>query len=510
MESHPSPGHHAFHLSKTSIKWILIGFALLFIVRLGLIIELPFTDTTEARYAEIARKMVETNDWITPQFDYGVPFWGKPPLHTWVSAIGIKLFGVNGFGARIGIFLTAIAIIIGLIKWAQSIKGRDYAIAGAFIIASNILFYLSSANVMTDLIMIAGTTLAMAIFWSSLHQEHYPRWKKYLFFVGLAIGMLAKGPVAVVLCAAPIGLWVLLTNRWIDTWKKIPWITGLLLTTLLSVPWYYLAEQKTPGFLHYFIVGEHYQRFVDSGWKGDLYGHGHAHAKGAIWLNALGAFLPWTPFLIWPLLRIKRVISGMKSETNKWTLYLVCWAISPMLFFTMATNILATYVLPGIPAMGFLALELWQKSSSQNENQPTLSSGALRFYTASGALAVSIGIIALIGITWNPHIIEHRTQMFLVQKVKSENEKTPDKDGKLFYWHKRYYSAEFYTQGKTKVIQSPEDIQNILSNNSRDFLAIRKKYISHLPFDLESNFSQVANFKKNIILYREKQTPVTQ
>ncbi|HBR94728.1 MAG TPA: dolichyl-phosphate-mannose--protein mannosyltransferase, partial [Opitutae bacterium] len=56
------------------------------ILRVLMIFEIPFTDTTEARYAEIARKMVETGDWITPQFDYGVPFWGKPPLHTWVSA----------------------------------------------------------------------------------------------------------------------------------------------------------------------------------------------------------------------------------------------------------------------------------------------------------------------------------------------------------------------------------------------------------------------------------------
>lgn len=58
-------------------------------------------DRTEARYAEIGRKMAETGDWITPQIDYGVPFWGKPPLSTWLTAASFKVFSVNEFAARL-------------------------------------------------------------------------------------------------------------------------------------------------------------------------------------------------------------------------------------------------------------------------------------------------------------------------------------------------------------------------------------------------------------------------
>ena len=61
----------------------------------------PLTDPTEARYAEIARKMLETGQWVMPQFDYGVPFWGKPPLSTWLSAASMGAFGVNEFAARL-------------------------------------------------------------------------------------------------------------------------------------------------------------------------------------------------------------------------------------------------------------------------------------------------------------------------------------------------------------------------------------------------------------------------
>ena len=47
----------------------------------------PLFDTTEARYGEIARIMYETQNWVTPQFDYNIPFWGKPPMQTWLSAL---------------------------------------------------------------------------------------------------------------------------------------------------------------------------------------------------------------------------------------------------------------------------------------------------------------------------------------------------------------------------------------------------------------------------------------
>ena len=76
--------------SGRMIWWTLAIVAIARLLTLGLY---PLTDTTEARYAEVARKMVELNDWITPWYDYGVPFWAKPPLSTWLTAISIRLFG---------------------------------------------------------------------------------------------------------------------------------------------------------------------------------------------------------------------------------------------------------------------------------------------------------------------------------------------------------------------------------------------------------------------------------
>ncbi len=487
-------------LSPKGRTSLFIGIAILFFTRLILLFLIPFTDTTEARYAEIARKMVETNDWITPQFDYGIPFWGKPPLHTWISAIGMKFFGVNTFGARIGMFLTTILLLFLLYQWAKRMKGPDFALAGIFIISGSLLFLLSSATVMTDMVMTLGTTLCMISFWDMLHHKQVSRLSKYLFFVGLAIGLLAKGPVATVLSALPIGLWVLLTNNWINTWKKIPWLSGLALTSLLVIPWYYLAEMKTPGFLDYFIIGEHYQRFVNSAWKGDRYGHGHAHTRGTIWRYALTTFLPWTPFLLWPLLRFKKITSAVRKDQNELTLYLLCWALAPMLFFTLATNILPTYVLPAIPALGFLALDLYLKAHAPSPLTPrTLG----RWFTITGSISTILAITACAIIIIKPHVLEHRTQKFLIQDVEHINTQSSLARGDLYYWHHRFYSAEFYSSGKSKTIKKLEELTPLFENPQLDFLVIRERDLHEIPASILTKFKKLKSYRKDVVLYRE-------
>ena len=75
-----------------------------------------------------------------------------------------------------------------------------------------------------------------------------------------------------------------MTGQWKRAWKSVPWVSGTLLMLALALPWYVLAENKTPGFLDYFIVGEHWKRFVIKGWQGDLYGNAHSETPGTIWV----------------------------------------------------------------------------------------------------------------------------------------------------------------------------------------------------------------------------------
>jgi 4-amino-4-deoxy-L-arabinose transferase-like glycosyltransferase len=326
--------------------WVAI--ALLALVRLATLATYPVMDTTESRYAEIARQMLATGDWLTPQISPGVPFWGKPPLSTWLSAASMAVFGVNEFAARLPSLLLALgcgALVFGL---ARRRAGRDAAVLATAFFASTLLVFVAAGAVMTDAALAFGTTLSMAGFWVAVDaRPARARLAGYAFFTGLAIGLLAKGPIALVLVVLPVGVWTLWTRSWRAAWSGLPWIGGTLLAATLVVPWYLAAERATPGFLDYFIVGEHWRRFVEPGWTGDLYGAAHARPRGMIWPFWIAAALPWSVLAVGWLVRAALARRGVLRTLvgDRWQAYLLLWSIAPMLFFTISANILATYVL---------------------------------------------------------------------------------------------------------------------------------------------------------------------
>ena len=290
------------------LKWTLAIVVLLRLVTMGLY---PLTDTTEARYSEVARKMVELGDWVTPWYEYGVPFWAKPPLSNWVTAASIELLGVNEFAARLPHFLLAMMVAWLVWDWVGRASKRE-ALLTVALLSGTMLYFVAAAAVMTDMALALGTTLAMRGFWARFESAHTQRpGEEWLFFLGLGIGMLAKGPVAVVLAGTPIVLWALLTGNVVQAFRRIPWIKGSLLVLVLSAPWYAMAEIRTPGFLEYFFIGEHWMRFTVTGWAGDRYGSAHATQRGAIWLLALAACMPWTVML--PFLALGRKAARLKA-----------------------------------------------------------------------------------------------------------------------------------------------------------------------------------------------------
>ena len=301
--------------SKVFARAVPILIGLLLLARLVGMAAAPLMDTTEARYGEIGRKMAELNDWVTPWFDYGVPYWGKPPLAFWVTALSFKLFGVNEFAARLP-HLAISLLVAGVIVWLAARRDRDAALPTLALISGSFLFFVSAGAVMTDIELVFGTTLAMAGFWLALEgtagpdsePDRRPVWPAgALFFGGLVLGLLAKGPVALVLCGTPLFVWTAYHHRWSDVWRSLPWIGGGAITLLVAMPWYWIAERHTPGFLEYFLIGEHWHRFVTPGWDGDRYGHAHIFPFGAIWAFAFVDTLPWSillPLAAWHWRRV--------------------------------------------------------------------------------------------------------------------------------------------------------------------------------------------------------------
>ena len=174
---------------------------------------MPLNDSTEARYAEIAREMAETGQWITPMLDYTTPFLGKPPLSFWLTAGFIKLFGLNEGVVRLSsLVLSMLTLVcIGLVYY-QYKESHTKAWVAVLALASSVFFFIDAGAVMTDPALIFSTTLAMIAFWQVMTQKRAR--DSHLYFVALGLGLLAKGPVALVLTVGSVLLWVAFQNQW--------------------------------------------------------------------------------------------------------------------------------------------------------------------------------------------------------------------------------------------------------------------------------------------------------
>ncbi len=469
--------------SKVLARAVPILIGLLLLARLVGMAAAPLMDTTEARYGEISRKMAELNDWITPWFDYGVPYWGKPPLAFWMTALGFKLFGVNEFAARLP-HLTISLLVAGLTVWLAARRDREAALPTLALMSGSFLFFVSAGAVMTDVELILGTTLAMAGFWLALEGTGGPDSKPdqrsvwpatALFFCGLVLGLLAKGPVALVLCGTPLSVWTAYHHRWSDVWRCLPWIGGGAITLLIAMPWYWIAERHTPGFLEYFLIGEHWQRFVTPGWDGDLYGHAHIFPVGAIWAFAFIDTLPWSillPLAAWHWRRVFMAKSAdvsagragpVRSDEPAWRSYLLIWMITPLLFFTAARNVIFTYVLPGLPATAILAGDWIARQHRSGRNTDNWLSAGL------AATLLVASVVAIVDVS-QPDKMQHksvkrmlavydrvRTHPAPIAASNAPNGTLTPSDAPLIFVGFRPFSAQFYSHGKAIRVASEEE-----------------------------------------------------
>lgn len=448
---------------KRNHLWILLGFALL--LRLLSLAAYPLMDTTEARYGEMARLMVETGNWLTPQFDYGIPFWGKPPLFTWMSAYGIQIFGLNEFAVRAPHWLAGVATIL-LIAYMARRVGVSGLVSG-IVLATCGIFSIAAGAVMTDMALTLAMTIAMVGFYFCWLDNKATKsgfaWG-IIGFLGLAMGLLAKGPVAIVIMGIAVLPWLILQHGFLngfrELWRRFPIVFGSVAMLCVALPWYILAELKTPGFIDYFIVGEHFKRFVVSGWEGDLYGSAHDEVKGMIWVFWLQAAAPWSivlPFLAW---RRRAMIKEVGNTHHGLFSFLLCWLISPLVLFTAAGNILPAYVLPGIPALGLMIAMLIKEKD-------------LKWFSGVACILPVVLMIALLML--NLGKAERRSDRVIFEQIQDS--------APAFYVGKRPFSGQFYSRGQAKRFTSNQQIFNL----DRFYLIGKMEPVETLIKDLSLN-----------------------
>ena len=115
---------------------LLIAFAALWFANLD---GRRLVRTDEGRYAEIAREMAQTGDWLTPRLN-GYPYFEKPPLHYWATAAAYRAFGVGEGTARLWTALTGFCTVLLVGFAGRRLFGAAAGRYAALVLASALVF----------------------------------------------------------------------------------------------------------------------------------------------------------------------------------------------------------------------------------------------------------------------------------------------------------------------------------------------------------------------------------
>jgi 4-amino-4-deoxy-L-arabinose transferase-like glycosyltransferase len=426
-------------------------FSILFLIRALLNSIIPLTDKTEARYGEIARLMAETGNWIVPQIDYGIPFWAKPPLSTWLSASSSILFGENEFALRLP-YLT-ISMVIALLLGRYAIQKKINFFIPGIILFTLPEFFLHGGVISTDLMLSFSVALTMLGFWECIHAKNKTLWGG-LFFVGIGLGLLSKGPLVGVLTIPPILIWLV---RFRVSPKKIlqlPWLLGILIVLIIALPWYFLMEKNSPGFIDYFVVGEHFLRFIDSSWAGDKYGFPKQQPLGIIWIFLFAGALPWSFILMG---KVKGKI--VTYWNDQWQLFLWLWVLWTPFFFTFSKSLIHTYTLPVMIPISLIIVSNWSTFKRKK-------------YILTIALSLPILLFGAYFLKPTQQAISESTDKYMVQQ--SVN------DGTILYSLLfKSYSSQFYSKGRVKVV-TPEELESMINSSKIFSVIIQNRHKSQI------------------------------
>ncbi|HJU09864.1 MAG TPA: glycosyltransferase family 39 protein [Candidatus Binataceae bacterium] len=332
---------------------------ILYLVGLG---RPPLWEPDEGRYAEIAREMVVSHDYITPHNNF-VRYFEKPPLVYWATATSLRIFGHNEYAVRLQAALASVGQVAVTAALGERMFGPITGVLGALALALSPLFFAFARFATPDPALAFFVSAAMGcIYIGSQFSELRSNWM-VAASVMLALGTLTKGPVAVVLVGTAVLLWLLFEHSGRKL-LNVPWLKCIAVYLVITLPWFILVERRNPGFLSFFVIHEHFHRYLENtehGWGPWFY----------VPVTILGTW-PWFYFVPLGLsrsgspFRFSGWISGKTRSTSATTFeendsersalsFLVIWFAVVLVFFSVPRSKLGEYILPALPPIAILA-----------------------------------------------------------------------------------------------------------------------------------------------------------
>ncbi len=341
---------------------------LLLVTGLG---DMGLTDRDEGSNAEAAREMLDTGDWISPTLN-GAPRYAKPAGTYWIIGGAYALFGVSDVTARLPSALFGLALLLLHYLFLHRTLGPTVALCGSFILLLNVEFVGIHRLVLTDPALVFFTTLAAYGFWMGFHGRGRDRHGIWLFYIGMALAALAKGPVGLLIPLLGVAPYLTLTRQWPIYVARGKPLLGWAVCVLIAAPWY-LAMLAIHG--ADYLAATHANtlgRFTNP-----MEGHG-----GTILFYVpvlLLGFFPWSGLLpsalVLALRDWKSFWTSARTGEGEQGLLVFCalWASGIFVFFSLSATRLPHYILPLYPPASLLAAVLWSRFFAQSPRARMIS-----------------------------------------------------------------------------------------------------------------------------------------
>ncbi len=346
--------------SPPSEPWRWRSFAVLFFLSGVLLypcVSFHLFEPDEGRYAQIPREMLERGEWIVPTLQ-GEPYLDKPPLFYWLVMLSYSVLGFSDGAARL---IPALAmhgsVLVGYCL-GRCIVGERAAFWGALLLIVSPIFIGVGRLLTLDGVLSFWITLALLAAYLAQATNRLNSIWWLIAALACALGVLTKGPVALLLVLPPLVLhrWLVKDSATIS-WRA--WAGFLAIVACVNLPWYIAVCVERPEFARYFLWQHNVQRFVEP----------FDHVR-PVWFYVpilLYGLLPMA-FLALPIWRyLTSTQPGDSDKRCPGMGYLLIAGVWCVFFFSLAGSKLPTYILPAFPpvcmALGcFVAHTKWSKS----------------------------------------------------------------------------------------------------------------------------------------------------
>ena len=330
-------------LNRIVLVLLLVAFAVIWFTPLGMRHLIP---SDEGRYAEMAREMFVTGDWITPRYN-GYKYFEKPPLQTWLNALTFAWFGIGEWQARLYTALASFAgvLLVGFTgaRLFNPLSGFLAAVVLACSPYWNLMGHFNALDM--------GLAFWMALSLCALLLAQRPglrpaavRGWMWVCWAAMAFAVLSKGLVGVILPGAVLVLYTLIARDW-ALWKRLYLVSGIVIFFAIATPWFVLVQQRNPEFFNFFFIVQQFRRYLTP----------EQNRPGPFYYFVpvlLVGFLPWLS-VAWQsvrhALRMPRQPNGFSPM-----LVLLIWSAFIFLFFSASHSKLISYVLPVAPALALI------------------------------------------------------------------------------------------------------------------------------------------------------------